>query len=85
MARQPRDEATRYAQIAIGQRVAQARLDAGLSQTQLARRLGIHQSTINKIEAGRRAPSVFFVIEISRVCSVATDEVLGLVAGLPAV
>ena len=39
--------------MALGERVRSARMKAGLSQSALARRLGIRPSAINHIEAGR--------------------------------
>lgn len=39
---------------AIAQRLRQAREQAGLSQGQAAKRLGLHRPTISEIEAGRR-------------------------------
>lgn len=71
-----RDEAITLDQVAIGQRIATAREKAGLSQTDLARRLGVDQSIVNKIEKGTRAPSVFFVIGVSDACGMSTDDVL---------
>ena len=38
----------------IGNRLVQVRKDLGLSQTQLADRLGIHWQTISRVETGQR-------------------------------
>jgi transcriptional regulator with XRE-family HTH domain len=38
----------------VGRRVAEAREAAGLSQLQVARRLGVPQSSIAKVELGQR-------------------------------
>ncbi|MGO9079558.1 MAG: helix-turn-helix domain-containing protein [Streptosporangiaceae bacterium] len=43
---------------AVAIRVISYRADNGLSQTQLARRLGMHQSAIARLEAGDHEPSL---------------------------
>ena len=43
--------------MAITQLVREARRRAGLSQTELARRAGVAQSTVGRIENGLRVPS----------------------------
>lgn len=41
----------------IGQRLRMAREQAGLSQSQVAKMLGLHRPTISEMEAGRRKVS----------------------------
>ena len=41
----------------LRQALIYARVDAGLTQTELAKRLGTHQSAIARMEAGRVKPS----------------------------
>ena len=43
--------------MAIAQLIREARKRAGLSQAELARRARVAQSTVGRIEAGRRVPS----------------------------
>jgi len=45
------------ARSAIAARLRQAREQAGLSQGQVAKKLGLHRPTISEIEAGRRKVS----------------------------
>ncbi len=45
-------------QIALTELVYQMRTEAGLSQSELARRMGIHQPFISDIERGGRTPTV---------------------------
>ena len=45
-------------QHSIGQRVAQARVEAGMTQQDLAYRTGIRQSTISRLERGKTNPTV---------------------------
>jgi transcriptional regulator with XRE-family HTH domain len=54
----------------FGQRVAEARKEAGLTQTQLGNRLGRTRSTVANIEAGRQNPGVDLVLRIAQVLSV---------------
>jgi transcriptional regulator with XRE-family HTH domain len=42
----------------IGPTIRQARLDAGFSQTELARRAGTSQATVSAYESGAKQPSV---------------------------
>jgi transcriptional regulator with XRE-family HTH domain len=41
-----------------GELIRQTRLERGLSQRQLARRVGTHQSAISRLEADKNSPSV---------------------------
>ncbi len=43
---------------AVAMRIIGYRLDHGLSQTELARRLGMHQPAIARLEAGDHEPSL---------------------------
>jgi ribosome-binding protein aMBF1 (putative translation factor) len=43
---------------AVAMRVIGYRIDHGLSQTELARRLGMHQSAVARLEAGDHEPSL---------------------------
>lgn len=54
----------------LGERIADARREAGLSQSDLARRLGLRPQTINRWEHSRIAPS--------RLSLMRTAEVLGV-------
>jgi transcriptional regulator with XRE-family HTH domain len=46
------------------------REEAGLSQTQLARESGVDRATINKIEQGKRSPSIATLESLSRALAV---------------
>lgn len=52
--------------VAFGERVKQAREAAGLTQSQLAKRLGRTRSSISNIEAGRQTPSVEMAARCAR-------------------
>lgn len=43
--------------LSCGERLRQRRLQLGLSQTQLAEQLGLHQTAVNRLERGLREAS----------------------------
>jgi transcriptional regulator with XRE-family HTH domain len=62
----------------FGGRLKALRTDCGLSQEQLAIRLGITKGMISSYETSMRMPSYAILIKIARVFSVSTDYLLGL-------
>jgi hypothetical protein len=52
--------------MALQQLIREARKRAGLTQAELARRAGVPQSTIGRIESGARVPSVALVERLIR-------------------
>ena len=70
--------------------IKQLRESRGLTQTELARRLGITRSSVNSWEMGISSPSTKYIIELARIFHVSTDYLLGIdsssalnTAGLP--
>ena len=61
---------------AFAERLAKLRTNKGLSQQQLAVRLGVKHSAVSYYESGDRLPSYDVLIEMSRVFSVTTDYLL---------
>ena len=51
---------------------------AGLSQVQLALRLGVSQSTVANWEIGRRAPQARHLIKLAKILGCSVDALLGL-------
>ena len=49
----------------IGKRIAELRRERGLSQEELASRIGIHQSALNRIEMGRHSTTVGMIAAIA--------------------
>jgi transcriptional regulator with XRE-family HTH domain len=76
MSKTPRDPAYTQLQAGFGQRIQWVREMVDLSQTDLAKLISTVPSTINKIETGERAPSVFNIIQIARRLRVSTDYLL---------
>jgi len=60
-----------------GHRVAQARKQAGLTQQQLAERVGVGRASIARIEAGNTSPSVALALAISRELSELVETLFG--------
>ncbi len=65
----------------LGTRIAALRRQAGLSQKELAGRLGVSASTIGMYEQGRREPAADRLVEMAAVFGVSTDYLLTGIAG----
>ena len=59
-------------------RIAQARMDAGLTSKELAAKLGVDAGTVSNWEAGRRQLTLERLIEISGLLGVGVTYLLGL-------
>lgn len=60
----------------LGGRIAALRRDRGLSQAELAQRLGISASAVGMYEQGRREPSVEMLVAMATEFRVSTDYLL---------
>ena len=60
----------------LGARLRKLRLEAGLTQAELARRTGIHRPNIARVEAGRHTPSLETLARIANAIGVSTTQVL---------
>ena len=60
----------------LGARIAALRRDRGLSQAELAHRLGISPSAVGMYEQGRREPSIELLVEMAGEFRVSTDFLL---------
>ena len=65
------------ASLNIGKRIAEIREDAGMSQSALARAVGISQSAISQIEAGDRNPSFEMLRSIAKALGVTPAYLVG--------
>jgi transcriptional regulator with XRE-family HTH domain len=54
----------------IGQRIRKVRLEQGIKQKDLARRIGISQGALTNFELGRRKISLEWILKISRALEV---------------
>ena len=62
----------------LGKTLKALRLRNGLTQEQLASKLGLTKSVISAYETGLRMPSYDILINIAKICSVSTDFLLGV-------
>lgn len=62
----------------IGEKIAELRRDAGLTQEALASRLVISPQAVSKWERGIANPDLELIPEIARLFGISTDELLGL-------
>lgn len=62
----------------IGEKIRALREQTGISQSELARRLGVTRSSVNAWESGLSAPTAIYLVELSKLFHVSTDYLLGL-------
>ena|SRR5712692_7118870 len=68
----------------LGSRIREAREHYGMSQAELARRIGISGTALNQIESGKTPdPGVSRIIGIARVLGVSMDDLVGLPEAAP--
>ena len=60
----------------LGQRIALLRRELGLSQAELARRLGISASAVGMYEQERREPAAQILVNLASILGVSTDYLL---------
>ena len=62
----------------IANQIRYLREQRGLTQADLAKKLGITRSSVNAWEMGVSVPSVQYVIELAKIFQVSTDYILGV-------
>ncbi len=62
----------------IEARVKKMREQCGLTQAELAKKLGISRSSVNAWEMGISVPSTQYIVELAQLFGVSTDYLLGL-------
>lgn len=60
----------------LGPRLRQARIDAGLTQAELAERAGVADATLSRIERGRLVPSITLTTRIATALGVTVDALV---------
>ncbi len=63
-------------QMTVGEKIKQVRKEKGLQQKTIALEIGLDQSNYNKIENGRREPSVEVLQKLSVIFGVMVDDLL---------
>ena len=62
-------------------RIKIIREHSGITQAELARRLGLTRSSVNSWEMGLSVPSTSYIIELAKLFDLSTDYLLGLDRG----
>lgn len=62
----------------LSDRIKQLREQAGLSQSELARRLDVTRSSVNAWEMGLSAPTTQYIVAMAKMFHVSSDFLLGL-------
>ena len=65
----------------VAERIKMLREDRGMTQSELAKRLGLTRSGVNAWEMGISIPSTQYVVELAELFKVSTDYILGLSNG----
>ena len=60
----------------LGERVRALRIQKGLTQVELAKKLGMTQSNISELERGIRGLTIRHVLKLANILSASTDEIL---------
>ena len=61
----------------LNERIKQLRLERGLSQVDLARRLSVSKQSVSNWENDNILPSIEMLVKLSHIFSVSTDFLLG--------
>ncbi|MCV9385284.1 helix-turn-helix domain-containing protein [Reichenbachiella ulvae] len=70
------DENKEEALLKLGSKIREIRESKGLSQTQLAYKIGKDQPSINRLEKGRINPSYVYLLEVSSGLEITIAELL---------
>ncbi len=60
------------------EKIKNLRVNSGMSQPQLAERLGVTKSAVNAWEMGTNSPSLSYIIRLAQIFGVSTDYLLGV-------
>lgn len=62
----------------VGEKIKYVRTKLGISQTELANRLGRQRPEITMFETGARTVDIYTLRDIAKICNVSTDYLLGV-------
>lgn len=60
----------------IGKRIKELRSELGLSQAQLAEKIGVAQNTVAQYESGKSKISIDVLVNLAKVFEISTDYIL---------
>ena len=78
MAKKQEEEIFELGNAEFGARLSKLRKDAGMSQAELARRLGLTQSLISRFEQGQRRMYDDMLAATAKILSVTPNDILGI-------
>jgi transcriptional regulator with XRE-family HTH domain len=78
LARTARSDADRKSDAALGKRIASLRKQRGLTQVELAKKLGVAQPILSNYEHGKLRPNHQVLAALAKALAVSTDELLGI-------
>lgn len=61
----------------MGKQLSQLRENSGLTQTELAEKLGVNQAMISRMEKDTKAPSLALTIQIADLFNCSLDQLVG--------
>ncbi len=62
----------------LGDKIKYMREQSGMTQSELARQLGLSRSSVNAWEMGLSIPSTQFIVELAKIFHVSADYLLGI-------
>lgn len=62
----------------VADKIKTLRISNDMTQSDVAKRLGITRSSVNAWEMGISVPSTMYIVELARLFAVSTDYILGL-------
>ena len=62
----------------VADRIKNLREQSGMTQSELAKKLGITRSSVNAWEMGISVPSTQYVVELATIFGISTDYILGV-------
>lgn len=64
--------------VKLGERIKQLREEKGMTQVQLAYKIGKDQPSINRVEKGKINPSYLYLLELAEGLEVSLEELVGV-------
>ena len=64
--------------VEIGNRIKDLRIENGMTQTQLAQKIGVATNTISQYEKGLSKTSIDVIVKLAVILETTTDYLLGL-------